>query len=385
MKVTIVSNFFNHHQLPVANAFYERLGEDFHFITTEKLPEERAALGYHDMNEKYSYVLCAYKSDKQWKECEKIIFESDVTIFGYSSAPIKLIQRRIAQNKLVFFYMERIFKKKSFEKSGLRRKVALLWNHGRYQNKKVFILAASAFTSFDFSKLHLYKNKIYKWGYFPEIEYNVKKSNVNNQTQIIWVGRFIDWKHPEQAILAIKQLLDMGYSNIHLNMIGTGEMLNQMKQMAVNEKLTTCITFCGSMSPERVRDYMKKSDILLFTSDRNEGWGAVLNEAMNSGCVPIANRMIGSVPYMVQDNKNGMIYAENENTVIEIASRVKYLIDFESERKKMATNAIKTTTEKWNAEFAVDRFQKMTEAMIAEKQFINYTDGPLSVAEVVND
>ena len=34
---------------------------------------------------------------------------------------------------------------------------------------------------------------------------------------------------------------------------------------------------------------MEQADIYLFTSDRNEGWGAVANEAMNSACAMVAD------------------------------------------------------------------------------------------------
>lgn len=53
---------------------------------------------------------------------------------------------------------------------------------------------------------------------------------------------------------------------------------------------------------------MEKSSIYLFTSDYNEGWGAVLNEAMNSGCAVLANHAIGAVPFMMKDGLNGRVY-----------------------------------------------------------------------------
>lgn len=51
------------------------------------------------------------------------------------------------------------------------------------------------------------------------------------------------------------------------------------------------------MKASEVRSYMEKADIYLFTSDFNEGWGAVLNESMNSGCAVVASHAIGSVPF----------------------------------------------------------------------------------------
>ena len=48
---------------------------------------------------------------------------------------------------------------------------------------------------------------------------------------------------------------------------------------------------------------MEKSHIHLFTSNHLEGWGAVVNEAMNSGCAVVANREAGAVPYLIEHGK----------------------------------------------------------------------------------
>ena len=61
-------------------------------------------------------------------------------------------------------------------------------------------------------------------------------------------------------------------------------MEQQLRQMIHDKQLDDCVSMLGAMSPEKVRDYMEAADIFLFTSDFNEGWGAVLNEAMNSSC-----------------------------------------------------------------------------------------------------
>ena len=53
---------------------------------------------------------------------------------------------------------------------------------------------------------------------------------------------------------------------------------------------------------------MERADIYLATSDRQEGWGAVINEAMNSGCAVVADHMMGAVPYLISHEENGMIY-----------------------------------------------------------------------------
>ena len=50
MKITFYSNFLNHHQLPFCQEMVRKLGEDFKFVATEKIPLERLQLGYEDIN-----------------------------------------------------------------------------------------------------------------------------------------------------------------------------------------------------------------------------------------------------------------------------------------------------------------------------------------------
>jgi hypothetical protein len=49
------------------------------------------------------------------------------------------------------------------------------------------------------------------------------------------------------------------------------------------------------------RNYMEKQTSIYFTSDFGEGWGAVLYEAMNSGCALGGEPCgIGAVPPMLK-------------------------------------------------------------------------------------
>ena len=53
---------------------------------------------------------------------------------------------------------------------------------------------------------------------------------------------------------------------------------------------------------------MEQADVFLFTSNYLEGWGAVLNEAMNSACAVVAGHGIGAVPFLLKHGKNGLVY-----------------------------------------------------------------------------
>ena len=50
MKVVFLSNYLNHHQLPFCLEMYKKYGNDFKFVSTVKINEERLRLGYKDMD-----------------------------------------------------------------------------------------------------------------------------------------------------------------------------------------------------------------------------------------------------------------------------------------------------------------------------------------------
>lgn len=54
--------------------------------------------------------------------------------------------------------------------------------------------------------------------------------------------------------------------------------------------------------------------------------GAVVSEAMNSGCCVVANRQIGAVPFLIEDGVNGKSYPDGsyeafERTVLELCAQ----------------------------------------------------------------
>ena len=52
MKIVLISNYFNHHQRPLCDAFV-RLCDSFFFIATSVMREERKKLGYAFVEPEY--------------------------------------------------------------------------------------------------------------------------------------------------------------------------------------------------------------------------------------------------------------------------------------------------------------------------------------------
>jgi glycosyltransferase involved in cell wall biosynthesis len=94
---------------------------------------------------------------------------------------------------------------------------------------------------------------------------------------------------------------------------------------------------------------------------------------MNSACVPVANRAIGSAPYLIDHGRNGFVY-ENMD---ELCDRVKCLLEHTSKRKAMAHKAHATVSNEWNAETAAERFLALLGMLLRGEQYpYVFADGP---------
>ena len=293
MKVTFISNFMNHHQLPFCLELVKLIGDDFIFISTTPIPYERIKLGYEDLNSKYNFIKCLYESNNSDSLLDDIFLSTDTFILGSANSNVL---NRVDYSKNIF-YRERLFKNGIKDFLNFKILASIFYNH-IFRKSNGYLLCASSYTSSDYSYLGLYRDKYFKWGYFPEtIEYNLDKirklKSQNSPIKILWVGRLIKWKHPEFAINIAKKLKDEGL-NFILNIVGVGDMYTELEKKIFDLDLTDSVKLKGSMKPYEVRKIMQKSNILLITSNFYEGWGAVVNEAMNSCCVVISSHSVGS-------------------------------------------------------------------------------------------
>ena len=363
MKLYFISNYFNHHQQFLCDSFNKLC--EFNFIKTSQMSKEREQLKYLEVQKKY--VIDKIPS-----------MNPDVIIIGSSKKQIDCITKKT----LIFKYSERPLKNGVQPIKYIPRFIK--WNY-QYRRKKVYLLCASAYTSLDYSKFGLFKNKSYKWGYFPETrKYNIKELlSKKKKNSILWVGRFLKWKHPDDAIEIAKRLKENNY-RFEMNFIGAGIMEKEMEKLIEKYELNDYVYILDPMTTDKVREYMEESSIYIFTSDKQEGWGAVLNESMNSGCAVVVSHLVGSAPYLVKHNENALIYKYGDIDML--YKSVKYLLDNPNIQKEIGKNAYETITGTWNAEVASERFLNLVNHISNGETYPNlYEDGPCSIAPILKE
>lgn len=381
MKITFYSNFLTHHQLPFCLEMYKKYGEDFKFVSMEKINQERISLGYKDMDNDYPFVLKAYESKEEYDKATKLAVDSDIVIAG-STPTDDYIKERLKQDKITFRYYARIFYNGVLSIFDFENSKKVYDRHLKYKkNKNLYLLCASSYGPNDFNELGMYKNKCFKWGYFPETKiYNIEellKQKENKKIEIIWVGRFIKEKHPEYVV-KLAQKLKEDNCEFEIKMIGNGALFDETKMQIEKNGLTNQIKLIGAVKSDKVRAYMEKANIFICTSDKSERWGVVLNEAMNSGCAVIAYKGIGGVPFLIKNDENGLAYTSFEDFY---KKTIRVIKDKEL-REKLSINAYKTIAETWTAKVAVQNFEKLVNSIVEGKPN-PVKEGPASIAQPV--
>ena len=205
-----VSNFFNHHQQPLSDAFFSKLGDGYLFIETEEMSYERKNMKWGIAAYPPYVITCQMFHDNK-KMYTDLIDQADVVIYG--SAPNGLFRQRLKSNRVTFRYSERPLKKGlQLWKYPFR---FLKWHLNYSEKQKHYLLCASAYAAKDFSKFLMFRGKCYKWGYFPKTyRYDNLDRLIQSKTKntIIWVARFLELKHPEIAVEIGKRLRQNGYS-----------------------------------------------------------------------------------------------------------------------------------------------------------------------------
>ena len=381
MRLVFVSNYINHHQLPVSrelNRLCQEHGGSYAFVQTEPMEQERVAMGWGDNLSEADFV-CNYWEDEQ--DCQRMIDDADAVIFG-GCEDEKYIEARLGAGKPVWRYSEPLYKTgryKFVSPRGLRKKYH---DHTRYRKKRVYLLCAGAYVAGDFRLVGAYGGKRFRYGYFPAFRQQDMEKLMAGKDQasqgrlrLLWAARMIDWKHPETALQVAAGLRDRGI-NFRLDMIGGGALAQEMQTQAKALGLEQQVSFLGFCNPEKTREYMEKAHIFLATSDRQEGWGAVVNEAMNSGCALIAGKGMGAAPYLIRQGKNGYMYDhKNTRQAVDIALE---LAGDAAQRRRMGSAAYETVRTLWNPQVAAQRLYACIAAEISGQELPEYVDGPLS-------
>jgi glycosyltransferase involved in cell wall biosynthesis len=377
MKLVFYSLVLNHHQACVADEFYKLLGENYAFVETARCIDNKGA------TEDYSarpYLVRSWETKKAYEKAMSLALNAEVCVFsGYEALPFE--KARMRKGLLSFDMGERMLKRGWINLASTRIiKMVMAYHLGGWSKKPLYKLCCSAYAASDQYKLKTFQGKCYKWGYFTEVKEikndGFKLKSSNDSICIMWCARFLNWKHPELPVKLARRLKDKGYK-FQIKMAGSGDLLQKTRKLISKLDVDNCVSLIGNRTNEEILVLMQRSQIFIFTSDQNEGWGAVANESMSNGCVLVASDTIGSTPYLIKEGVTGFSFTSCD--VDSMSEKVKWLIEHPHKMQEMQRNAYQQMKDVWNPKHAAESLLTLIKD-IQNGQLSSIQEGPCSKA-----
>lgn len=369
IKVIYVTNQACFHDIGFIDVFFNYYRNDFDFIylTTEKEWDgQRVEMGYSVLRREY--ILCS----KDLNDLELKDLFSGVDTLCIGSNNDSRIKKYYNLCKNVVFCTEHLSKKHSLR--NLLSICKYFWNVKRYFGKKPkYLLSYSYYGVDDYAKFGFNKQNLFLFGYFPKLDiFNLSGIEEKNKYDVLWCGRLVNFKHIERALLGIKYLHDLD-SNYNLTIIGDGPAKHKVLSFIKNHK-ANYINLFSFQGHESILKRMEKSALFLFTSDRGEGWGVVLNEAMSKGCICVCSSQAGSTNALQINDKTGLVFKNNRQFKAQLR---RYDSMEKNAMVSMSLNAMERI-KTWSSEEAGIRFGLFLREINSNVRPTVYSDGPIS-------
>ena len=260
----------------------------------------------------------------------------------------------------VAYILSKIFRKKGIvtihggeipllRKFNFLRKIVI---HGL--NNLSIVIANSNFTKNELISLGVNEKKIIIEKVTPNFlkhskskesltDFRSKFTNPDNQI-ILYFGRLVERKGVEYLIRALSELKIM---NIHLVIVGGGELLEKLQILTKQLNLLNKVTFFGRATDKELDQLQTISNVFVCPSivdsrGMTEYLGLVIPEAMESG-LPVIASSVGGIIDTIKNEVNGLLVEQKNPKAI--ANAIERIISDKELTKKIIENSKETVKE----------------------------------------
>ncbi len=196
---------------------------------------------------------------------------------------------------------------------------------------------------------------------FPPVENY--PSSAENSFRLLFVSRLIPTKGLLETISAVAELRKKGFAVV-LNILGDGETRSVAEDLAKELQISEFINFQGHVSEEKVQEFYRKSDFLVFPTFHQEGFPMVIFNALQFG-LPIVTTKIRAAADYLKDGEN-CLFCEAKNPE-NIADKISELIENKELRQQMRENNL-SLTDKFKAEVVAPEYLKIYENLLDDRK-----------------
>ena len=367
-----MSNIVSPHQLPLAQELRKIVGDENYVYAAMQLPDkERQKLGW-DSDDAEPWIISPAKSEQDRIAFELYWKEFDVVICG--ERLFDEMAERVRNGKLCFYMSERWWKPPigkfrilypPFYRMVRKFKALSV-------NSNFHYLPTGEHACKDIKFISDLNKRIWNWGYFTRCNTFDYQKAENGKLNLLWAGRMLKLKLVNDIIKAISVLPK---SNISLNLIGEGPERNRLEKLASKYLVDGAYSFNNFLPADQIPQIMANNDVYVLSSSEYEGWGAVINEAMSVGCVPVVSRGAGAAA-MIEDGVDGLLFDVGDWRRL---SEILHTLSVDTDYRSRLSNNAKIKIEKvWSPAVAAERFVDVAKSLINGDEPPVFLDGPMS-------
>jgi len=141
--------------------------------------------------------------------------------------------------------------------------------------------------------------------------------------------------------------------NVILHIVGDGPEIKSLNDMVNKAKISDNVIFWGFKDNRDLANFYAFADLLVLPT-LSDIWGLVLNEGMSAGLPVVASKYAGASYDLVQEGINGFVVDPTD--IKEMTNKLRIIIENQSLRKRMASNAQKIMLEKFTVEKSAQKF-----------------------------
>jgi len=179
---------------------------------------------------------------------------------------------------------------------------------------------------------------------------STEKREQTTKTNLLFVGRLIEWKGTKYLIDAVK-LLDPGKFELHI--AGDGPERENLEKNAPEN-----VVFHGYQTGKNLEELYLNADVFVLPSivddaGYTEGLGTVLLEAANFS-IPSIGTNVGGIPDIIIDGKTGLLVPQKDSAAL--ANAIKTLAEDKTLCGKLTENAQKHLKDNFSWEVITEKF-----------------------------
>lgn len=314
MNIVFWQNIVSPHQLPyIKKLINESNVDSVTLVAAEDISIDRKQMGWENgsVNENSVRIILA-KNNRIDEDTAKVLLSRDpensihlfsgITAFEFClyyfkmSLNYKIKRGIISEGPLTFAY--------GIE--GLKpiwlHKLKFILKERKYAPYIDYVFAIGTPAVKFFSSI--YSNwKVVPFAYCTEPPINIEQdNNQRDNVRFLFVGSLSKRKSPTTIVNAIRKL-----KNYELTLIGEGSERKKIEETANSYNLGGGCTILNFQKQSIIHEKMSQHDVLILPS-LHDGWGAVVNEALQVGLYVIVSDRCGAADLIKDDEKRGMVF-----------------------------------------------------------------------------